>query len=272
MHSVFSDGSNTIFDIFKIAKGKNLSALAVTDHDTVLGLKEVEKQSKNFKIPFIPGIEITAKENGIKFHVLGYGIDIKSEELIDYSKALLTYLNNRSLNQIRLMQRDGIKIDEKEFFKKGQGGPLYRAKLLQTLVDYGFIKQEEVMSSLKKYFGKNAPYYIEDTYKYKSMEETSKIIRQNGGVVVLAHPTKIKKKSENLYRELINTDLIDGIEIYHPSIIPEVKEELEQIAKRKDLIVTGGSDNHGKYSSYNIPIGGMEIPELVYNDLAEFLI
>lgn len=271
MHSTFSDGSSTMEEIFNKAKELNMKAITVTDHDTTLGLKTEDELSVKYKIPFIPAAEFTAVEKDIKFHVLGYGIHMNSEELKEYSLKLLNYLNDKSKAQIKILKRQGINIEESEYFKESQGGPLYRAKLLRTLARNGYMAEKDIMDNLKKYFGKDGLCYIEDRYKYNSFEETVRLIKRNKGIVVLAHPRKIKKKDEALYRELINSNLIDGLEVYHPSVDLETKKELEEIIKRKDLIFTGGSDYHGLYNKLNTPICGVKLPDEVYNNLYPFL-
>lgn len=271
MHSVYSDGSSTLEDIFKIGEELNLSAISVTDHDTVLGLKEVDKLSKKYRIPFVKGAEFTAVESGIKFHVLGYGIDYNSIELIDYSKRLLEYLNSKSRKQIKLMKENGIEIDEEDFFKEGQGGPLYRAKMLKVLSNHDYLKEEEIMTSLKTYFGEGAPYYVEDDFNYYDFNQVCRLIKKNKGIVVLAHPSKLKKKDEKLYWDAINSNLLDGIEVYHPANDMNIKNELIEISIDKGLIITGGSDYHGDYNKHKTPICGTYIPEEVYNNLQPFM-
>lgn len=271
IHSVYSDGSSTLKEIFEIGKKLNLSAIAITDHDTVLGLGEVDKLSKSYGIPFIPGVEFTAVEDETKFHVLGYNIDYKSSELISYSEQLLKELNEKSKIQIRLMQNNGINIEEDEFFKEGQGGPLYRAKMLKTLSKHGYLREDEIMSSLRSYFGKDAPYYIEDTFKFYNFSEVCKLIRDNNGIVVLAHPGKLKKKNPSVYYEVINSGLLDGVEVYHPANNLEMQRELLNIAGEKGLIVTGGSDYHGEYNKLKTPICGISIPAQVYSNLYPYL-
>ncbi|MGF7058918.1 PHP domain-containing protein [Brassicibacter mesophilus] len=271
MHSVFSDGSSKVEEIFEIAQKACLSALAITDHDTTLGLEVVNNMSKEYNIPFIPAVEFTAVENNLKFHVLAYDIDFQSEELREYSNNLLNHLNNKSKQEIKLMQANGIEIDENEFFKESHGGPLYRAKLLKTLTKYGYLKQEEIMSSLKAFFGKDAPYHIEDSYNYYDFHQICKLIKRNNGIIVLAHPGKIKKKDEGLYRELINSELLDGIEIYHPANDHEVQTELTNIVTNKDIIFTGGSDYHGDYNKLKTPICGIWLPNEVYDNLEPYI-
>ncbi len=272
MHSVYSDGSSTLEEIFEIGKNLKMSAISITDHDTVLGLEKAVDLSKKNNIPIIPAVEFTAVEKGVKFHVLGYNIDYKSLELIKYSETLLNYLNNRSKEQIKLMHNNGIEIEEEEFFKEGKGGPLYRAKMLKTLSKYGYLKEEEIMMSLKAYFGKEAPYYVEDTYKYCDFHQICELIKRNNGIIVLAHPIKVKDKDEELYLEIINSGLLDGVEIYHPSNDMEIREELKEIAKHKDIIVTGGSDYHGIFNKLKTPICGIDIPEEVYKNLYPYFV
>ncbi|MDF2673870.1 MAG: putative metal-dependent phosphoesterase, family [Clostridiales bacterium] len=271
IHSVFSDGSSKIEEIFKLAQKASLSALAITDHDTTLGLKTVDVFSKKLKIPFVPAVEFTAVENGIKFHILGYNIDFESHELMEYSEHLLEHLNNISKEQIKIIQANGIEIEERDFFNEGQGGPLYRAKLLKTLTKYGYLKEEEIMSSLKTFFGKGAPCYIEDTFKYYDFEQACKVIKRNGGLPVLAHPGKIKKKDESLYNSLINSDLLDGLEVYHLDNNPEVQKQLMEIVNRKNIIFTGGSDYHGDYNKLKTPICGIWMPEEIYDNLQPYI-
>lgn len=271
-HSEFSDGSESVDHIFELAAASGVRALALTDHDTVLGIPSEAEASAKYRIPFIPAAEFTAKEDGIKFHVLGFHLNYRSQELIRYSSKLLDYMNERSRRQIAKMQENGIDIPEEAFFRKAGGGPLYRAKLLRTLADAGYIKQEDVMSLLPSYFGKGAPYYEEDGFEYNSFQQTCDLIRRNGGIVVLAHPAKVLKKSEALYQRLIHSQLLDGLEIFHPSNTPEVRQELMEIVRQNHLIDTGGTDFHGLNMKHPIPIGSEAIPDEVSNTLRQYFV
>ncbi len=267
LHSTFSDGSTKMEDIFIKGKELDLKAISITDHDTTLGLNLEHELSKKYNIPYIPAVEFTAIEKGVKLHVLGYYIDKDSKELHDYSMKLLNYLNTKSMQQIKILQSNGIDIPESEYFKQSQGGPLYRAKLLRTLADFGYLEIKDIMVSLKKYFGPEGICHVPDDFKYNDFQSTIELIKRNNGMAVLAHPIKIKKKSEDLYYELINSNLLDGIEIYHPSVTPEVKKELEEVTKKKNLLITGGSDYHGLYNKLGTPLAGMDVPEFVYENL-----
>ncbi|WDV46203.1 PHP domain-containing protein [Clostridiaceae bacterium M8S5] len=271
IHSTFSDGSVGIKAIFNQAKKQNIDAIAITDHDTILGLDLAQKYSKEYSVPYIPGVEFTAIEDDLKFHILAYDIDIDSKELKEYSQNVLNTLNNKSKKQIRLMQNNGIDIDEEIFFDESNGGPLYRAKILKVLSDYGYIKREDIMEKIKPYFSNSSPYYVEDDFEYYDFKTTCDIIHRNSGIVVLAHPNKIKSKNRDLYYSLLSSELIDGIEVYHPSNSEEVRIELERIANDRNLIITGGSDFHGEYNKNKIQIGDIQIPDKVYKNLEQYL-
>lgn len=270
IHSVFSDGSSKVEEIFEKAQKVSLSALAITDHDTTLGLNTVNELSRKCRIPFVPAVEFTSVENGIKFHVLGYNVDFESNELKEYSEHLLEHLNSISKQQIKIMQANGIEIEEREFFNESQGGPLYRAKLLNTLAKHGYLNKEEIMSSLNAYFAKGAPCYVEDSFKYYSFQQMCRIIKRNGGLSVLAHPGKIRRKDEALYNSLINSDLLDGLEVYHPANDVDVQKQLMDIVTKKSLIFTGGSDYHGDYNKLKTPICGLWLPDQIYNNLQPY--
>ncbi|HBE85869.1 MAG TPA: hypothetical protein DDW53_11320 [Lachnoclostridium sp.] len=272
MHSCFSDGSETIMQIYSLAKEQGLKAAAITDHDTILGLKEEEKASKKYCIPYIPAAEFTAAEKGMKFHVLGYGIDPENPELLGYSNSFLVQMNERSRHQILKMQQAGIEIEEKEFFDKAGGGPLYRAKLLGVLADHGLLKREDIMKSLPLYFGKGAPYEEEDRFSYRSFYKICAMIKEAGGYVVLAHPGKIKRKDRRLYDALLKEECLDGVEVYHHDNPEDVRAELLAVAENRHLMVTGGSDYHGIYMKKPALPGAEELPEELADGLEHLLL
>lgn len=271
-HSTFSDGSDTIENIFHRAKEQGLAALALTDHDTVLGIPRAVASAKRHGIACIPAGEFSAVEEGIKFHLLGYGLDWESRELTAYSQELLDCMNARSRRQIARLQRDGIDIAEQEYFARAGGGPLYRAKLLGVLADFGYLERENIMKLLPKYFGKDMPYYEPDDFCYRTFDQLCEMIRRNGGKTVLAHPEKIRKKSETLYHRLLESPLLDGVEVYHPDNPPETREELLTTAKRRGLIYTGGSDYHGQYMKHPLELGDVDIPDECYGFLRDYTI
>lgn len=271
MHSVYSDGSETPESIFSIADKIGLEAIALTDHDTILGLNEFNRLSQETGIPFVPGIEFTAIEDGMKFHVLGYGVDYESPELIDYSERVLAELNAKSQKQIKLIQESGVDIPEAEFFAEGQGGPLYRAKMLNVLAKHGYLDAADIMQRIKPLFGKNGPFYVPDDANYYDLKTVYELCHRNDGILIFAHPGKVKRKNPDLYYKILDSDLIDGVEIYHLDNNAEVREELHEIAEKRNWPFTGGSDFHGRYNKRGTQIGEVKIPDAVYGYLKPYL-
>lgn len=267
MHSLFSDGSETIDHIFDIAKEQGLSALAITDHESVLGIAEEDAASARLHIPYVPGVEITALEEGVKFHVLGYGIDPDNEELISYSRDFLDTMNRRSLYQIRMLRQDGIDIPEEEFLKKAGPGPLYRAKILDVLADHGIVPHKKIMRKIGNFFGPGARYEAEDTFCYRDFATVSSMIKNAGGKVILAHPGRIRRKSQELYDRLIVDERLDGLEVCHYQNRPEVREQLLAVAHSRGLMVTGGTDYHGRYKMDPDLPGDEELTEEVWRSM-----
>jgi len=254
-----------------MAKEKGLTALSLTDHDSVLGLPLANQLSQDYQILFLPGIEFTAMEEGIKFHVLGYNIDYTSKELIDYSHHILAKLNAISKKQIQKLQAQGIGLPEDQFFLQSHGGPLYRGKLLKALSDHGLIQEAEIMNLLPKYFDPKGLCYVEDQVDYPDFSSVVDLIKNNGGFVVLAHPAKLKKKKESLYWQIVNSHKLDGVELYHPSMTDEILKDLKPIIEKRQLLVTGGSDYHGLFQKKQSQIGDQAIPDRVLEDLFPFL-
>ena len=126
IHSIFSDGSEQVDNIFHLAAEQGLTALALTDHDTILNIPSAIEASSKYHIPFIPAIELTAKVEGLKIHVLGYGIDYKNKELIEYSKKFLCAMDKKTKKQVKRFCKNNINISLEEVMKRGSGGPLYR--------------------------------------------------------------------------------------------------------------------------------------------------
>lgn len=270
IHSTFSDGSESVNFIFNEAKKQGINALALSDHDTILNMETAVNTSKNFDMDFIPAIELTANRDGENFHVLGYGINPNDKILLEYSKHFLNEMNKVSIKQIEVLNNANINIPMEEFFKRAYGGPLYRAKLLHVLADFSYIKHQDVMSLIPKYFGENGICKVESQYQYPSFDEVCQMIHNSGGAAVIAHPAKIKNKE--LYYKLLDDDKIDGLEVFHPSNKADIREELLSVAHKRNLIYTGGTDFHGVNSKKIIPLGSVDMEHACYEYLKEFII
>ena len=156
-------------------------------------------------------------------------------------------MNRRTLHQIHTLKQNGIDIPAEEFFQKAGPGPLYRVKMLDVLADQNRLSSKRVMRMTNRFFGPETRYEPKDTFAYRDFKAICDLIRGAGGKVVLAHPGRIRKKNQELYNRLIVDEKLDGLEVFHYHNNPEVRSHLLSIAHERGLMVTGGTDYHGRY-------------------------
>jgi len=263
-HPVCSDGTYTPCELVSYAQKKGLSAISLTDHDTIDGLEEARKQAELLKIRFINGVEINSFccVNGrkVNIHVLGYLFNA-SEIKVNMAKlkALRNEHNEAIINALRGV---GIDIDYEELNKQSKKSTVTRLNFAKALVKKGYA--ETVNNALSKYLHKGGTAYVE--YNSPSFSAVAQIIHDAGGVVSLAHLGEYGLNDfevECLVKSLMNIGL-DAIECIHPSQDASYAEKVMTIAKQNNLFMTGGSDFHGKNDDgIDLGVGGdgMLVPE-----------
>lgn len=256
-HSIYSDGELEIDELINIAIKNNVKVLSITDHDTLLGNKNISDYYRNNKdIMIINGIELSAKVDKGRMHILGYDYDINNKELndkMDELKVNSIYAIIACLNQIRIDYN--IVFSEEEIKniinRKGNIGRPLVAKLL---VKYGYVNT--VKEAFDKYL--NASYQkTRKTNKGINYEECIRLIKEANGISVLAHPNQLllnDTELENTLKKLISCGL-DGIEVYHSGHSKEEVEKYLYLADKYNLLISGGSDFHGIDVKPDIELG-----------------
>ncbi len=264
MHSVYSDGTSTPAELVTYAKQKGLSALSLTDHDTIDGLEEARLCCKKEGIHFINGIEInsffTLNSKRVNIHVLGYCFD--SQTLKPYTEKLkeLRYEHNSSIR--KALQNLGIEITDSDLGLQSDMCTITRLNFAKALVQKGYAKN--VQEALAEYLHKGGSTFVE--YNTHPFSTVAQMIHNAGGLVSLAHPAEYKLENvdtEYMINSMIQEGL-DAIECIHPSQSTEYSRMLMDIAVKKNLFQTGGSDFHGSIGN-GIELGrggdGMTIPK-----------
>lgn len=253
-HSNYSDGEYSPKDLIKKAKNTGIKIISITDHDTLEGNKNIPKNIKGIKI--IPGIELTAKVKKGRMHILGYNININNKELNDK----MTILKDKSINSIitlivQLKKDYNIDFTYNEIKELVNANHnLGRPDLAKILVKNGYA--ESVDDAFKKYL--IAAY--QKTRKYNkgiSWEECLSLITNSEGISVLAHPHTLKlsnEELEKLIKKMIKKGL-RGIEVYHSNNTFEEQEFYMELAKKYNLLVSGGTDYHGPFIKPDISLG-----------------
>lgn len=254
-HTNYSDGELSPDELIKLAIANNIGTLAITDHDTLKGIQSVDK-SKYKDIRIINGIELSAKVDKGRMHILGYGIDINDRTLNEK----MIELKNNSFNSViavigQVSSDYGIRFDSNDltdmFTAKHNLG---RPDIAKLLVKYGYA--ESVQDAFDKYL--IAAYdKTRKTKKGISYDECLDLINNSNGIPVLAHPKSLQLEPyelEKLIRNMISCGL-KGIEVYHSSHTKEEMRFYYHLAKTYNLLISGGSDFHGKNVKPDIELG-----------------
>jgi predicted metal-dependent phosphoesterase TrpH len=244
-HSTASDGTLTPAEVVRLAKQSNLSALALTDHDTVDGVEEAATEAKRLGIDFIPGIEISAEfPHPGTMHILGYGVDPQNESLKNLTKTLLEGRDNRNPRMVEKLNEMGVSVSMEEWENEAKGSVLGRPQLAAILHRKGYVSS--IKQAFDKYLGQGAPAYFDK--ERLAPRKALEMIRASGGLPVLAHPTQLRRENwaqvENEIKNLVDMGLA-GVEVIHSDFDQIAHDTLTAIADRYKLLKTGGSDFHG---------------------------
>ena len=253
-HTNYSDGEYSPKELIEKAKIAGINTLAITDHDTLEGLKNIPKNIKGIKV--IPGIELTAKVPKGRMHILGYNIDINNKELNDQ----MSFLKTKSINSV-ISLIEQLKKDYKIYFTYEEikelvnyNHNLGRPDLARLLIRKGYVKtvQEAFDKYLIKAYDKTRKVNKNLTYK-----ECIQLITNSGGIPVLAHPHSLEldnEKLEKLIRKMIKLGL-RGIEVYHSKNTKEEEKFYLELAYKYNLLISGGTDYHGPNTKPDIFLG-----------------
>ena len=244
-HSTFSDGTKTPFELIEMCKAQCLKGFSITDHDTVSAYSDdVFAYANKVGVELISGVEFsTAYEKKDLFesvHILGYGIDVKSNPLIKFCNEHKLRRHLRVREMINKLQACGfsLQVDEVFFLGKESVG---RPHIALSLIEKGYAT--DMKDAFRRFLGEKAPYYVKSVMP--SIDETIAVIRRAGGKVVLAHPILIK--GQKVLRKLLDTYRFDGLECYYGNFKLSEIEYLLKMADQRNLLKTGGSDYHGEH-------------------------
>jgi predicted metal-dependent phosphoesterase TrpH len=242
IHSTYSDGTLTPAELVDLAKSRGLSAIAITDHDTADGIDEAIQRGLEKGIEVISGIEISTWHGDTSMHILGYNFSHNDEQFDSRLQLLQHGRETRNKRIIENLNNLGIGVELEELRKYSEYGQTGRPHIARLLVDKGVTKTVDL--AFKYYLGRGAAAYAE-RFRF-SAHDAIAMIRQAGGVTVLAHPSSLDPSLRSIGPLLKDLHLVglDGVEVYYPSHSPKAVKALVKIAKDLGLLMTGGSDFH----------------------------
>ena len=230
-------------NFWRSLKRKGCGPLALTDHDTVAGVREAITAGKELGVEVVPGVEVSAQFSTGTMHILGYYLDTSHQEFTGALKKLQQARAARNPKIIRRLQTLGLKMTMAEVLDLS-GGQVGRPHIAQALVQRGYVSSIDEAFSL--YLKRGAVAYVE---KFRfSPQEAIGLIRRAGGLASLAHPFTLgidePKELSRVTRELQTLGL-EALEVFYPGHTDEMTALYDDVAKRLGLLRTGGSDFHG---------------------------
>jgi predicted metal-dependent phosphoesterase TrpH len=282
IHSKHSDGALTVEEIVREAKRRNIEFMSITDHDSIDCQEIAMDLAGKAGIRYVSGVELNVTFAHPKYHAgksisldfLGYQFDAKSKELEEKLQLMANYREERAAKILRNLnaefEKEGIEKLTKKNFEEIQAsvdGTLGRPHIADYLVKKGIVRNRQ--EAFDKYLVKcdvpKFPLYLVDA---------SKLVRNAGGKIVLAHPndphgTSLVTLTKSLpeQTEIIEDSMlqyIDGVECWHSRNDAQTTNHYVKFAKEHGLIMTGGSDCHQK----PIVMGTVKIPEYVANQFS----
>ena len=273
VHTTASDGQYTPTQIMEKAAERNISVVAITDHDTVDGIEEARIAAEKNGITLVPGVELNINFPTGEFHLLGLGYTHISDS---FRTILDSLVNNRELRNEKMIEKiraDGIDITLEEMKKDFPNTVLGRPHFAAELEKKKIVKNRQM--AFDRYLAKGRPWYVERIGT--NLDEAVLAIRESGGIPVIAHPMSLYQswgKLPEILKDFHERGVL-GLEAFHPGARVTECLRLEELAQKLGLFVTAGRDFHGEKIRGDRKLGhtcgGKKIEDRYYEGLRNAL-
>lgn len=257
IHSNKSDGKYAPADLVLRAKSIGLQAIALTDHDTVAGVRGAMKKGEEVGIKVIPGIEMSCSFLHHGFHLLGFGMDDADPTLLSSLTGFQEDRVRRAEEMVANLQRDGFTITMKEVRAFAEGS-IARPAIAEAILLHPENKPKlgndayDISTVIRKFLVEGKPAFVER--EHVAIKDAMHLIHGAGGVAVWSHPAihldRDIKKIENAITILVEQGL-DGIETFHPDYSEDETEFMNMFAGKYNILRTAGSDFHRDADSFH---------------------
>jgi predicted metal-dependent phosphoesterase TrpH len=252
LHTTFSDGTERPERVVELARQAGLSAIAITDHDTIGALAAAEPAARRQGIELLPGIEMSASAGGTEVHLLGFCFDAANSALRRHLEAQQARRVGRVHEMVERLKRIGVTIRADEVFEAAGDGTVGRPHVARVLWKHGYVSS--TAEAFSKYIGDDGPGFVPGSPL--SPGQIIRVILEAGGIPVLAHPKYLKRDA--LIEEWVEQGLA-GLEVYHSDHTSDQIRHYGAMADRLRLLKTGGSDFHGG-NKEGLPVGSVDVP------------
>ena len=244
-HTHFSDGSVSPTALVEIAHQQGVNILAITDHDTTEGLPEAINAAHHLPIEIIPGIELSTEFQGRETHMLGYFIDLADPQFQARLAQLRTTRVDRLHHILDRLHTLKMEISLAEVEHVAGGGTMGRPHIAHMLIEKGYVKG--MKEAFDRFLGVRGAAYVR-----RVVPEAAEImtwITEAGGIPILAHPYWEglgTDKTTDSCRALVEQGL-RGLEVFYGTFSARQISINLNLARKFDLLMTGGSDFHGTF-------------------------
>ncbi|BCV21173.1 PHP domain-containing protein [Moorella sp. Hama-1] len=251
-HTTASDGHLSPAELVHLAGEKGLAALGITDHDTVSGLAEALAAGQETGLPVIAGIELSTESEGREVHLLGYGLDWHQKDLLAFLATMRRARYQRSRKIIARLQDLGYDLQMADVEQEVRGEAMGRPHIAAAMVHKGYLPS--VDAAFKTLLERGRPAYVPRTRVPPARAVA--IILKARGLPVLAHPGL--SRVDDLIPGLVAAGL-QGLEVYYPYHDAAAIAHYRRIAVTYNLVITGGSDFHGRPGDTHADLGACAI-------------
>lgn len=243
LHSNASDGTDAPEVVVQKAAAIHLTAIALTDHDTLSGIPAAQAAADALPIELVPGVELSVDHNGVKIHMLAYFLEPGSGPLQDRLETLRDGRGVRNKKIIEALNGLGYPITMQDVHRHAFGDAVGRPHIADALVAADMVADRS--EAFQDLLGDGGPAYVERDRL--SAAEAITLTTESGGVTSIAHPLTIDPGDTTLrsiFEDLREVGLA-GIEAYYSEHPPHIRTQLAGVASDLGLVATGGSDCHG---------------------------
>ncbi|HSF66608.1 MAG TPA: PHP domain-containing protein [Nitrospiraceae bacterium] len=268
LHTTHSDGSLSPAEVLQLAHKAKVKALAITDHDIVSGIPEAITVGAELGIEIIPGVEISSCFGNSELHILGYCLHWQDRELNHRLTSLRESRHNRNPQIIERLRSSGLDVTYEEVQALAGTDSIGRPHIARLLMEKQYVTSAK--DAFDRYLAEGRPAYV--ARELPPPADAIAWIRAAGGVAVLAHPTWAKVSGEQLSTLLttLKDEGLGGIEVHYSTHTKRQTMEYLDLAKRLNLLVTGGSDFHGITKpdiEVGTGLGDLKVPEKLLEPL-----
>ena len=252
VHTTSSDCTFTPEEVIEQAAAVGLNMIAITDHDTLDGVAEAQHFGRRAGVEVVPGVEMSVYHGDEEFHVIGLYVNSTNVPFLEKLNEFRKARRERIFEIVEKLKKVGVELDGHEILDLAHGGAPTRAHVARVLVNSGYVR--DIYEAFSLYMGDSGPGFVPK--RYMTVEEAIREIRNVGGVSILAHPGLTDRDG---YIPLFVEMGLNGLEAFYPTYSRVQTRHYLDMADRMGLLVSGGSDFHGKQKA-DSPFGRTRVP------------